>query len=123
MEYRKYQKETIQKIRELMREHKVIFEDVPTGGGKSFINIITATEEGGGYITTPLKSLVDQYERDFQNTFSGLGKVIKGRNSYECIYSIANGNTTDNTADGARCQIESDWKCPYKKQCYYYIAK
>ena len=123
MQYRKYQKETIQKIRELMHDTKVIFEDVPTGGGKSFINVLTAYEEGSGYITTPLKPLVDQYDRDLSSVFAGMGTIIKGRNNYDCIYSIANGNTTENSADGARCQTDSDWKCPYKSECYYYKAK
>jgi Rad3-related DNA helicase len=126
MNYRNGQEETINKVLEECKNHKVVFLDAPTGSGKSFMNLAIANNFKGGFITTPLKLLVDQYDNDvkFNENYRNLGVVIKGKNAYPCLLMADQG--VEATADGAICENppHKSWKCFHKDlDCPYFIQK
>ncbi len=126
MMFREGQENVIKEILEAMKKNKVIFLDAPTGSGKSYINLALAKLRGSGYITTPLKSLVNQYRDSLLNNSSYKefdATVLKGRNDYPCLY-LQNGGIEDATADGAPCESPpKDWSCPMRDSCPYYIDR
>lgn len=84
--------------------------EAPVGSGKSPIAIALGLWAGGALITTPLNSLVDQYERDFRG-HAGVA-VIKGRDNYGC-------DKTGGSAATAPCRYSSQARkscaCPFAK--------
>ena len=79
-EYRKYQKETIEKIWSALNDGKDVILSAPTGAGKSPICLTVAKLMGSAYYLTPLKTLQDQLYTDFRNDMA----FLKGRNNYRC---------------------------------------
>lgn len=84
--------------------------EAPVGSGKSPLAIALARWAGGALITTPLNSLVDQYERDFGGVRDVA--VIKGRDNYGC-------DRTGGSAATAPCtyssQARKNCQCPFTK--------
>ncbi len=128
MLYREGQEEILKKVIDECNKHKVVFLDAPTGAGKSFMNLMTAKNKGSGFITTPLKLLVDQYDDDLKNNenYKGLGTVIKGKNAYPCLL-LQEAGVPEATADGAICENppKKNWSCSYKTndECPYYVKR
>ena len=79
-DFRKYQKEAIEKACELLQKRRYVFLSAPTGVGKSAINMSLLLVRGGYYVTG-LLSLQDQICRDFQ---SEQIYDIRGKENYEC---------------------------------------
>lgn len=80
-EFREHQEETLIKIQKAFSDGaRVVILNAPTGSGKSCINATIAYGFGSSYLTTPLKSLQDQYADEGFPHISQL----KGRNNYLC---------------------------------------
>lgn len=83
--FRPYQEETIRQLIEgYDAGYKFQFMEAPTGAGKSdnymaFYNWANVTHQASQLVTTPLKVLQKQLERDFPNVPS-----IMGKDNYEC---------------------------------------
>ena len=123
--FREGQEKIVKDVIEATKNYKVILIDAPTGAGKSFINLVVANLKGSGYVTTPLKLLVDQYDYSITNekNYENMGTVLKGRNAYPCTFLRYSG-VEDATADGAPCEAPpKDWTCPNKPTCEYYIRR
>lgn len=96
--FRKGQDKVILKINQSFNSGiKCILMSVPTGIGKSGINIAfsraIAAQDGQSFYTTPQNQLIDQIKND-----PFLGKYvleIKGRNNYECIKDYSGRSTVD----------------------------
>jgi hypothetical protein len=91
--------------------------ELPTGYGKSLINIISAryikqtfSNDYNMYISTPTNFLVDQYEKDFSKYMS----TIKGKAQYKCENSD---DSIISTASG--CDARSLKNCPLADVCLY----
>ena len=134
MEYRKNQKEIIDKIVNSFKDgKKLVVLNAPTGAGKTIINLVSGKMMGGSYITSPLRVLVEQVKNDLTGKFKSdnLGWAVIGRDSYPCGYLMAK-NGGRYTADGAPCQSkkyvfsEEDgvkkYTCPVRENgdCSYY---
>lgn len=136
------QKEIVRQMLDVSHKHKIVFLNAPTGSGKSLINLVYANSRGDAYITTPLVSLVDQYMEDLNSKFSGLGKTIKGRSHYSCIYLSERFDMVypPTAADGPCIEkdpsyVDEDGKtildkkgkpvrrCPFFKECPYYAER
>jgi Rad3-related DNA helicase len=93
-----------------LAEGRNVQVEAPVGSGKSPMAVALASWAGGALITTPLNSLVDQYEMDFGRQ-KGVA-VIKGRDNYDC-------EKTGRTAATAPCLYNSQARkacaCPYSK--------
>lgn len=79
-DFRKYQREAIEKACELLEKRKYLFLSAPTGVGKSAINMSLLLVRGGYYVTG-LLSLQDQICRDFR---SSQIYDIRGKENYDC---------------------------------------
>ncbi len=88
LHYRNEQLEALADLKLALEKHKVAFLNAPTGSGKSLINLTLARKQGSGYITTPLTTLVDQYEGSLTKEFCSLeyGSAVMGRKNYDCPY-------------------------------------
>jgi len=73
------QVDALEFIGETFRDKRFAVLDGPTGCGKSEIGMAIARSYGDAFITSPLKILVDQYERDFPEL-----KAVKGKANYRC---------------------------------------
>jgi Rad3-related DNA helicase len=131
--YREYQRETIDKINEAFKTHKLVFLDAPTGAGKSIINAFVCNEQGTAYMTTTQRQLVDQLQDTFDYVIPGIGVTIKGRDNYECAFAESINLKTENdepiTASDAPCVMGkfngksfTPTKCPEYQagNCIYY---
>ena len=112
-DFRKYQKETIEKIFEHYQNKKFVILEAPTGSGKSAIAMTVARIFGRSHILTIQKILQDQYKRDFPEIF-----VMKGRSNYQCL--LREGATCDIGPCKAmkgekRRAIMAGHFCPYTK--------
>ncbi len=132
--FREHQEEAIKEILNQMENgKKFIFLDAPVGSGKSLINLLVA-KTNSGYITSPFVNLVNQYKNDiYGGKFNGLGKVIMGRNNYDCVYLQEVMHIANATADEGPC-IDRDSiyfgskgerlkHCPLADKCPYLEAK
>lgn len=88
LHYRNEQQRALADLKLALEKHKVVFLNAPTGSGKSLINLTLARKQGSGYITTPLTTLVDQYEGSLRKEFCrlGYGSAVMGRKNYDCPY-------------------------------------
>ena len=138
----KRQKEIVRQMLDVSRKHKIVFLNAPTGSGKSLINLVYANSRNDAYLTTPLVSLVDQYMQDLNSKFFGLGKTIKGRSHYSCIYLSERFDTAypPTSADGPCIEKDPSYvdengkiildkkgkpvrRCPFFKECPYYVER
>ena len=114
--FRKYQKETLEKIvDELQTGVKCILLSAPTGFGKSPINITFCRAFDNAFYTTPQLTLIDQIQRD-----KLVGKYvteIKGRQNYLCKYDPAA------TCDIGLCKRLKDFSCQKVEVCPYWLQK
>ena len=109
--FRKFQKETIQKIQDAFDSgRKYVLLESPTGSGKSAIGITLGLFNESSYILTSQKVLQDQYVNDYECSDV---RNLKGKQNYECI------RFGGNCKEG--CQKID--KCPDKGVCNYEIAK
>ena len=76
---RKVQVDALEFICETFRDKQFAVLEGPTGCAKSEIGMAMARAHGNAFITSPLKILVDQYERDFPEL-----KAVKGKTNYRC---------------------------------------
>ena len=83
------------------------------GGGS---NIPESLGEGI-FMTTPLNSLVDQYDNDGMINDHLIS--LKGRNNYECIHPEDKGTPVNE----AICQRQDSFDCELKNSCPYYGRK
>lgn len=108
--FRAGQREALVDIARALHGGQSVQLEAPVGSGKSPIAVALARWAGGALITTPLNSLVDQYERDFR----GLRDVavVKGRDHYPC-------DRTGGSAATAPCtynaKARKECKCPFAK--------
>jgi len=103
-EYRQYQRETVERIQELLlTDTKHIIVEMPTGSGKSPVAISAGLWSQNAYCLTSQKILQDQYIRDFEDGYEL--SVLKGRGNYECTF----------LGDPARC---NECYAPARKGCY-----
>lgn len=115
--YRKYQKETIDRIiDEFNTGVKCILLDAPTGFGKSGVNVNIgrATTEKAFYIT-PQLALIDQLRKD-----KNVGRYlvdIKGRQNYSCVKDPVS------TCDIGLCKRVKDCNCQKQLECRYWQQK
>jgi Rad3-related DNA helicase len=132
------EEEAIRDLLAEMKKHRVIFLDAPAGSGKSLINLKVGNEEDSAYITTPQVPLADQYYRDLNTKFKGMGWAVKGRQNYPCLYLnkyVADKKKKkDYMADVGPCtdrdfifsvatEGEETKVCPLKAECPYYIDR
>lgn len=91
-EYRKGQRESIQKILEAFESgKKFAMLEAPTGSGKSAIAFAVAQFFDNSYYLAPQKFLQDQLTADFGQGGKHIGLLepmidLKGRNTYPCNY-------------------------------------
>jgi Rad3-related DNA helicase len=91
-DYRKGQKESIQKILEAFESgKKFILLEAPTGSGKSAIAFAVSQFFESSYYLAPQIFLQDQLTADFGETGKHIGLLepmidLKGRNTYPCNY-------------------------------------
>jgi Rad3-related DNA helicase len=115
-DFRKYQRETVEKIvDELNTGVKCILLDAPTGFGKSPVNITFCRAFDNAFYTTPQLTLIDQIQKD-----KLVGKYvteIKGRQNYVCKYDPAA------TTDIGLCKRLKDFSCQKVDVCPYWIQK
>jgi len=112
-DYRQYQKQTIQEIRDYFKAgYEYVILESPTGSGKSAIGLTAGLYYNKGYLLTSQKILQTQYEVDYASNDI---KILKGKNNYPCVF-LDNRETCDN----GFCLIG---KCPVRGQCTYEIAK
>lgn len=88
----------------------------PTGIGKSIIAYITAnymksTLNFETFLVTPLKMLMDQYEKEFQN--QGLA-FIKGSDNYKCLVNQRPYTEGVCQGSGQKTSFSCYDKCPYQ---------
>ena len=134
IEFREGQKETILAIREAFKDHHIIILDAPVGSGKSLINLLSV-EGYPTYLTTPRVDLVNQYREDITSKFQGLGRSVKGRSNYRCIYEEPHYENVwpHINAANAKCTWEETvtdesgethlWQCPVIGDCPYYVER
>lgn len=91
---------------------RFVIQNIPTGGGKSCVNIASALINGGKtVILTATKALQDQYNDDFGDLIS----VVKGMNAYKCRLHKSV------SCDKGECNFGVE--CKYREHgCYYYDA-
>lgn len=115
-EFRKYQRETIEKIADEMSTGvRAILLDAPTGFGKSPVDVTFCRASERAFYITPQLTLIDQVLRD-----KVLGKYvvdIKGRQNYFCKYDPAS------TCDIGLCKRIKDYSCQKIEACPYWIQK
>ncbi len=114
--YRKYQKETVEKIVEGFQTGiKCILLDAPTGFGKSIVNITLGRASKKAFYITPQLTLIDQIRKD-----RNIGKYvmeIKGRQNYSCSKDpIA-------TCDIGLCRRLRTVNCQKALECPYWMQK
>jgi len=114
--FRKYQKETLEKIVDEMETGvRCILLDAPTGFGKSPLNITFCRAAKDAFYITPQLTLIDQILRD---KLTGPHVTeIKGRQNYFCKYDPAA------TVDVGLCRRISDFVCQKMEACPYWIQK
>jgi len=114
--FRKYQKETVEKIaQEMTTGIKCILLDAPTGFGKSPVNIALCRAADSAFYITPQLTLIDQLLKD--RSIGQYITEIKGRQNYLCKYDpIA-------TADVGMCRRVKDFTCSKLEDCPYWIQK
>jgi Rad3-related DNA helicase len=114
--FRKYQKETLEKIvDELQTGVKCVLLDAPTGFGKSPLNIAFCRTSDNAFYITPQLTLIDQIQRD--KLVGQYVTEIKGRQNYLCKYDPAA------TADIGLCKRLKDFSCQKVDVCPYWIQK
>lgn len=114
--YRKYQKETIEKIVDEMQTGvKCVLLDAPTGFGKSPVNITLCRASTSAFYATPQLTLIDQLIRD--KLVGQYITEIKGRQNYFCKYDPAA------TVDVGLCKRIKDFICTKIEACPYWIQK
>ncbi len=128
------QQKLVDEILQHSKEYDTHIIGAPTGSGKSLIALFLTDGLGGGYGTTPYRTLVNQYERELTTKFEGenLGAPVMGRGAYPCPYLQQKEKPVFNaTADGAPCTSKNsiyDYhgkqtkKCPLLDVCPYYAA-
>jgi len=114
--FRKYQKETIERIVDEMKTGvKCVLLDAPTGFGKSAVNITFCRAAESAFYITPQLALIDQILKDRY-----LGRYvteIKGRQNYFCKFDPAA------TVDIGLCRRVKDFSCQKIESCPYWIQK
>lgn len=81
--YRPGQREALIEAAKAIVDGKDVLIEAPVGAGKSVIAVTLARWANTSMITTPINSLVDQYDDEFEGQFADLS-VIKGRANYPC---------------------------------------
>jgi Rad3-related DNA helicase len=108
--FRPGQREALLAAAKALTEGHSVQLEAPVGSGKSPLAVALGRWAGGAIITTPLNSLVDQYERDFRGHKEVA--VIKGRENYAC-------DRTGGSAATAPCtynaKARKECKCPFTK--------
>lgn len=115
--YRKYQRETIEKIIEAFDSgDRCVILEAPTGVGKTAVNLTVARAmfDKAFYVTTQ-KVLQDQI-LEYYSAGKDLA-VVKGRNEYRCKL------VPEFNCEEAICQIDDDFKCPVEHECEYIVAR
>ncbi len=114
--FRKYQKETIERIvDEFNTGVKCVLLDAPTGFGKSAVNVTFCRAFDSAFYTTPQLNLIDQLIRD--PITGGYMIPIKGRQNYFCKFDPSA------TVDVGLCMRIRDFKCDKAIHCPYWIQK
>lgn len=114
-QFRKYQKEVIEKMAELFESDvKCIFLEAPTGFGKSYVNA-TFCAYWRSFYATPQLSLIDQMRNDY--FLQGYFVEIKGREEYQCAL-----DPTTSVKYGL-CRKMPTVNCDRFKQCPYWVQK
>lgn len=115
-EYRKYQKEVLEKIADGFQSGiRAVLMDAPTGFGKSLVNTTFCRIEDSFY-STPQLALIDQIRED---KYIGPAFVeVKGRQNYMCAY-----DPMATCANGI-CYRKKDFEdCDRRRECPYWIQK
>lgn len=145
---RRSQEIVLQEIDKVFKEGKrIIILEAPVGSGKSAVAMTLAraagaetgdeTNPGGAHIITPRKSLQDQYYHDFPEDLV----LMKGRNSYPCIFEAMPGTYRpilaaikegkvhpplrgEQSCSNAPCKGDKEVydMCTYDKPCPYKLA-
>ena len=106
--YRKYQKETIEKIIKAFDEVDCVMYSAPPGAGKSAINMAVASVFSSSFYVLGVKALQDQVKKWFPEAGD-----IRGRSNYMCP------EEPGRTCEDALCTRERKYKCrsvcPYKE--------
>ncbi|MCA1814681.1 MAG: hypothetical protein LC624_12175, partial [Halobacteriales archaeon] len=116
--FRTGQREALLAAAQAVRAGKAVVVEAPVGSGKSPMAIALARWAGGALITTPLNSLVDQYERDFGA--AGDVAIIKGKDNYPCDLTGGTASTGPCTYDK---QARKSCKCPFTQAKAGALAK
>jgi Rad3-related DNA helicase len=111
------QQQTVDMVKDAMKEYKFIFVDAPPGSGKSLINLYSAKGKKA-YVTTPQRLLVKQYLNSIENVpvYDGLGVGVMGKATYRCNFLTEKEGVYQN-CDGAPCSEKVNGEMTY---CKYY---
>jgi len=115
-DFRKYQRETIERIVEEFKTGvKAVLLDAPTGFGKSPVNATFCRASDTAFYTTPQLTLIDQLIRD--KLVGQYITEIKGRQNYFCKFDPAA------TCDVGLCKRLKEFSCQKAEACPYWIQK
>lgn len=113
--YRPYQEKALEKAVELFNSGKrtIVFE-LPTGLGKSLINMALALSFGSAFYVTPQLVLLEQLKNDKFFTLN----IIEGRANYVCKENYL-------TCDVGNCKLYKNYSCIHYKNntCEYWYNK
>jgi len=111
--FRPYQKEALKDVCEGLESYDYVFLCLPTGVGKTLINMAVALSfEKSFYLVTTI-NLQNQIMND--RYLKGTCYLIKGREHYQCL------SLKENTCKFGKCRLDKHYSCPYT--CPYKEAK
>lgn len=108
--FRKYQKETLERIVKAFKTKNTVILEAPTGSGKSSYAITLGRLFRNAYVLTSQKLLQDQYTKEFTNGSEIVD--LKGKANYKC-------NLDGKKLNVARCAHKKNLKCD---SCRSYIS-
>lgn len=122
-EYRDYQREA------LFAASTALFEDgydnvvlnLPTGIGKSGINVTLAELADDAFITTPQKALRSQLEND--TDLNNLYSTLRGRADYFCPVAAQERPSGENNCKTCKVNNDSSQSCLNQDGCTYWRSK
>jgi len=122
-DYRDYQKEALIEASEAL--HTQGFDNVilnlPTGIGKSAINVTLAEMADSAFITTPQKALRTQLEED--RDLNQYYTTLRARDDYSCPVGSRIDPSTDHTCKTCPVNNREEDSCMDESDCTYWVKK